>query len=79
MPFTGLDADGVQTLDQLLERLAAEGHGLMVVTHDIGQARRCDKVLVLASVQRAFGTPDEVLADSPTLGAVYARYGDEAT
>jgi manganese/zinc/iron transport system ATP- binding protein len=60
-PFTGMDTAGAQRLEELMARLAAEGRGMMIATHDVEQARRWERVLCLNRRQIAFGTPDEVL------------------
>jgi ABC-type Mn2+/Zn2+ transport system ATPase subunit len=56
-PFTGLDAASAERLEALLDRLAAEGRGLLVAGHDVEQARRWDRVLCLNGRQVAFGAP----------------------
>src|SRR4051812_27973822 len=72
-PFTGLDAPSTERLEALLDRLAGEGRGLLVATHDVEQARRWDRVLCLNRAQVAFGTPEEVL----TREVLERTYGDE--
>jgi ABC-type Mn2+/Zn2+ transport system ATPase subunit len=42
----------------LIDRLAAEGRGVLVATHDVDQARGFDRVLCLNRRQVAFGAPD---------------------
>jgi ABC-type Mn2+/Zn2+ transport system ATPase subunit len=34
-PFTGVDRPSAELLDQLLDALAAEGHGVLIATHDL--------------------------------------------
>jgi ABC-type Mn2+/Zn2+ transport system ATPase subunit len=60
-PFTGLDAPSSERLEALLVRLAGEGRGVLIATHDVEQARGWDRVLCLNRRQVAFGAPDEVL------------------
>lgn len=60
-PFTGVDRKSAAALEDLIGGLAAQGHGILVATHDLEQARRCDLVLCLNRRQVAFGVPDEVL------------------
>jgi ABC-type Mn2+/Zn2+ transport system ATPase subunit len=60
-PFTGLDALSAQRLEALLGRLAAEGRGVLIATHDVDQARGWDAVLCLNRRQLAFGPPDVAL------------------
>jgi ABC-type Mn2+/Zn2+ transport system ATPase subunit len=60
-PFTGLDLASDERLRALIDGLATEGHGVMVATHDIEQARRWDLVLCLNRRQVAFGKPSDTL------------------
>jgi len=54
-PFAGVDpASGLRVTD-LIDRLAAAGHGLMIATHDVEQARAWGLVLCLNRRQVAFG------------------------
>jgi ABC-type Mn2+/Zn2+ transport system ATPase subunit len=69
-PFTGVDAASADVLAALIDRLAAEGRGVLVATHDVDQARGFDRVLCLNRRQIAFG-PAEVL----TLPVLEATYG----
>lgn len=69
-PFTGLDAPSADQLEHLLSDLAAQGHGLLIATHDVEQARAWDMVLCLHRRQIAFGTPTEALTKE-TLAATY--------
>ncbi|MEA2497246.1 MAG: hypothetical protein QOJ29_5157 [Thermoleophilaceae bacterium] len=69
-PFTGLDAVSADRLEQLLTDLAAQGHALLIATHDVEQARAWDLVLCLNRRQIAFGTPEEALTRD-TLAATY--------
>lgn len=70
-PFTGLDAPSSDQLEQLLQDLAAQGHALLIATHDVEQARSWDLVLCLNRRQIAFGTPEEAL----TKDSLAATYG----
>jgi len=70
-PFSGLDAPSAERLMALLDRLAAEGRGLMIATHDVEQARAWDLVLCLNRRQVGFGPPEVVL----TREALEATYG----
>jgi ABC-type Mn2+/Zn2+ transport system ATPase subunit len=56
-PFTGVDAASAEVLAALIDRLAAEGRGVLVATHDVDQARGFDRVLCLNGRQVAFGAP----------------------
>ena len=57
-PFTGVDAASAEVLAALIDRLAAEGRGVLIATHDVDQARGFDRVLCLNGRQVAFGAPD---------------------
>jgi ABC-type Mn2+/Zn2+ transport system ATPase subunit len=72
-PFTGLDAPGAERLGALLDRLAAEGHAVLVSTHDLRQTLQWDLVLCLNHRQVAFGPPRATL----TREIVEATYGGE--
>jgi ABC-type Mn2+/Zn2+ transport system ATPase subunit len=69
-PFTGVDAASAEVLSGLIDRLAREGHGVLVATHDVEQARGFDRVLCLNGRQVAFGTPDVL-----TLPVLEETYG----
>jgi ABC-type Mn2+/Zn2+ transport system ATPase subunit len=69
-PFSGLDSDSAERLEELISELAADGRGVFVATHDLEQARRFDLVLCLNRRQIAFGEPDRVL-DLEVLEATY--------
>ena len=60
-PFTGMDEPSASRLMALLDRLAAEGRGLLVATHDVDQVHAWDAVLCLHRRQVAFGPPAETL------------------
>jgi manganese transport system ATP-binding protein len=69
-PVTGLD---VVSRALILEAVAGEravGRTVVLSTHDLTDARRSDRVMLLANRLVAFGAPDEVLTDRP-LGAAY--------
>jgi ABC-type Mn2+/Zn2+ transport system ATPase subunit len=70
-PFTGLDAPSAERLEQLFADLAAQGHALLIATHDVEQARAWDRVLCLNRRQVAFGTPEAAL----TRESLAATYG----
>jgi ABC-type Mn2+/Zn2+ transport system ATPase subunit len=69
-PFTGVDAASAEVLAALIDRLAKEGRGVLVATHDVDQARGFDRVLCLNGRQVAFGAPDVL-----TLPVLEATYG----
>ena len=69
-PFTGVDAASAEVLTALIDRLAAEGRGVLIATHDVEQARGFDRVLCLNGRQIAFGSPDVL-----TRAVLEATYG----
>jgi ABC-type Mn2+/Zn2+ transport system ATPase subunit len=69
-PYSGLDTNSAERLTRLLHDLAASGHGLVVATHDLEQARAYDRVLCLNGRQVAFGAPEQAL-DERTLELTY--------
>ncbi len=71
-PFIGVDRPSEDLLERLIAELAAEGRGILVSTHDIDQARTCDRVLCLNRRQVALGPPASTL----TKHVLEATYGD---
>ncbi len=71
-PFIGVDRPSAELLERLIRQLAAEGRGILISTHDIDQARGCDRVLCLNQRQIAFGRPDETL----TRAVLERTYGE---
>ncbi|MFE9687301.1 anchored repeat-type ABC transporter ATP-binding subunit [Streptomyces sp. NPDC006285] len=62
-PFTGVDVPTQELLNELFGRLAAEGRGLLMTTHDLAAAARtCGRVVLLNGTVVAEGGP-ELLAD----------------
>ncbi len=60
-PFSGLDRPAAEQLEELIGALAKEGHGVVIATHDLEQARRWDAVVCLNRRQIAVGTPGATL------------------
>jgi ABC-type Mn2+/Zn2+ transport system ATPase subunit len=69
-PFTGLDRPAAERLEDLVTALAGAGHSIVIATHDLEQARRCDSVLCVNRRQIAFGPPARTL-DREVLEATY--------
>lgn len=46
-PFSGVDEEQQAVLERLIERLAAQGRAIVLVTHDQRQADACDEVVSL--------------------------------
>jgi ABC-type Mn2+/Zn2+ transport system ATPase subunit len=60
-PFSGIDAASGARVTAVIDQLAERGHGLMIATHDIDQARAWGQVLCLNRRQVAFGPADTTL------------------
>lgn len=69
-PTTGLDLPSIQVIDEVISEERAAGRPVAVTTHDFGEARRADHVILLANRVVAEGPPDEVLTP-PHLAAAY--------
>ena len=69
-PFSGLDRHASERLEGLIDALAAEGHAVVMATHDLDQARRWDAVLCVNRRQVALGPPAETL-DREVLESTY--------
>jgi ABC-type Mn2+/Zn2+ transport system ATPase subunit len=69
-PFSGVDEPSAAAIMALIDRLASEGRGVMIATHDLDQVRRWDRVLCLNRRQIAFGNPEQTLT-RPVLEATY--------
>jgi ABC-type Mn2+/Zn2+ transport system ATPase subunit len=71
-PFIGVDRSSEELLERLIGELAGEGRGILISTHDIDQARACDRVLCLNRRQVAFGPAARTL----TKAVLEATYGE---
>ena len=60
-PTASLDAAGKELYAQVVDAERAHGAALVVATHDIREAARCDLVMLMARRVVAFGAPSEVL------------------
>jgi ABC-type Mn2+/Zn2+ transport system ATPase subunit len=69
-PFSGLDRPAAERLEELIAALAEDGHGIVIATHDLEQARRWDSVLCVNRRQIAVGAPEQAL-DREVLEATY--------
>ena len=64
-PITGLDLPSQLRILDVIEQHAAAGGTVVFSTHHLAEARRADRVMLMAGCVLADGTPDEVLI--PTL------------
>lgn len=79
-PITGLDMASRQVILELIDEEVANGRTVVVTTHSLDEARRCDRVLLLDTHAIAFGSPDEVLTEPhlrQAFGGSFIRVGDE--
>jgi ABC-type Mn2+/Zn2+ transport system ATPase subunit len=80
-PFIGVDRPSEELLERLIGELAGDGRGILISTHDIDQARGCERVLCLNRRQVALGPPAETLTKQvleATYGDAIVSVGDEA-
>ncbi len=79
-PITGLDMASREVILELIDEEVAHGRAVVVTTHSLDEARRCDRVLLLDTEAIAFGTPDEVLIEEhlrQAFGGSFIRVGDQ--
>jgi manganese/zinc/iron transport system ATP- binding protein len=62
-PFAGVDASTEQAIFALMDNLAADGHTLLVVNHDLSVLERYDQLLLLNQHVIAYGPPKEVATE----------------
>ena len=60
-PITGLDLASQERILDIIATETASGSAVVMSTHHLGEARRTDRVLLLAGCIVASGPPDEVL------------------
>jgi ABC-type Mn2+/Zn2+ transport system ATPase subunit len=60
-PFSGIDNASSRRVMAVVDQLAERGHGLMIATHDVEQARAWGQVLCLNRHQVAFGPAQTTL------------------
>jgi ABC-type Mn2+/Zn2+ transport system ATPase subunit len=79
-PFSGIDTASSRRVTAVIDQLAERGHGLMIATHDVEQARAWGQVLCLNRRQVAFGPAQATLTRSvleETHGAALVRLPGE--
>jgi ABC-type Mn2+/Zn2+ transport system ATPase subunit len=79
-PFSGIDTASSRRVTAVIDQLAERGHGLMIATHDVEQARAWGQVLCLNRRQVAFGPAQATLTRSvleETHGAALVRLSGE--
>ena len=76
-PTAGLDAFSRHDVWKRIERLAANGAGVIISSHDLADAERCSRVALLSEGRVvAVGTPEQIAQSSPS--AVYVFSGGGA-
>ncbi len=60
-PLTGLDMASRDRILSIMDGERNAGHTVLVSTHDLGDPRRCDLVMLIATRLVAFGPPDVAL------------------
>lgn len=63
-PVTGLDIASRQVILDVIDSERRAGHIVVMSTHDLDEARSCDRVLLLATECLADGAPDDVLTET---------------
>lgn len=79
-PVTGLDVTSRSIILDLIDEEVSAGRTVVVTTHNLEEARRCDRVLLLDTVAIATGSPDDVLTEEHlrrAFGGRFIRVGDE--
>lgn len=64
-PVTGLDLPSQQQILRIVDEEVAAGRTVVLSTHHLDEARRCDQVVLLAGTVVAAGAPAEVLTEGP--------------
>ncbi len=79
-PVAGLDVISREIILDLIDDEVGAGRTIIVTTHSLEEARRCDQVLLLATEAVAAGSPAHVLSEDhlrTAFGANFIRVGDE--
>lgn len=79
-PITGLDVVSRAVILDVIDEERSRGRAVILTTHNLADARRCDLVLLLAGAPVAFGTPEEVLCEEhlrTAFGGRFLRFGDD--
>lgn len=79
-PVNGLDIVSRAIILEVIDEEVSAGRTIVVTTHNLEDARRCDQVLLLDRSPVAVGTPDEVLTEEhlrQAFGGRFVRVGGE--
>jgi len=74
-PQTNLDAAGKEVYRTVLRESVAAGSAAVIATHDIDEAARCDRVMLLAGRVVAYGPGNSVLTPQTLLAGLGATTG----
>ncbi len=80
-PITGLDLPSQETILSIIDAEVANGSTVVFSTHHLEEAKRAERVMLLAGCVIADGTPDEVLRPehlAAAFGGRLLRVGGEA-
>lgn len=78
-PTTGLDVVSRGLILEIVDEESAGGRIVLLTTHNLDDARRCDHVLLLSGAPVALGRPDDVLCEEHlrnAFGGRFIRVGD---
>ncbi|MGF1599168.1 MAG: metal ABC transporter ATP-binding protein [Acidimicrobiales bacterium] len=79
-PVTGLDMVSRAVILDVIDEEVAAGRTIVMTTHNLDEARRCDQILLLDTSPIAVGSPAQVLTDlnlRRAFGGRFIRIGDE--
>lgn len=79
-PITGLDMTSRKVILDVIDEQIEAGRVVVMTTHDLEDARRCDCVLLLDTEAIAVGPPEEVLVEThlrKAFGNSFIRVGDQ--
>lgn len=79
-PITGLDLTSQAVILDVIDEQVAAGRVVVVTTHELDDARRCDQVLLLNTEAIAIGSPAKVLTEPhlrEAFGRGFIRVGDK--
>ncbi len=79
-PIIGLDLPSQKVILEVIDQEVARGRTVVITTHDLSDARRCDQVLLLDTCAVACGAPDAVLTEEhlqTAFGGRFIRVGDQ--
>ena len=80
-PVTGLDIRSSELIFDVVAEERAAGRGVIITTHSLDEARRCDEVLLLAQRVIAHGPPEQVIRGdhlATAFGGRFVRLDDGA-